>query len=116
MKRLAAMQVWPVLILRALTATLAAALIQVGVRQDDEGVRPAQLQHGLLDRPTRRGGHVAAGGVAARQVTAAMRGSPTSVSAVLPEISRFWKTPAGKPALEYLLDGDGAAAARSRRA
>ena len=55
MKRLAAMQDWPLLIVRALTA-VAAAAAEVGARHDDEGVAAAELEHGLLELRRRRRG------------------------------------------------------------
>ena len=53
MKRLAAMQLWPLFWLRARTA-VGRGGVQVGVGQDDERVRAAQLEHLLLRAAGRR--------------------------------------------------------------
>ena len=48
MKRLAAMQDWPLLRTRALTAVRTAARSRVGGGHDDEGIGAAELEHGRL--------------------------------------------------------------------
>ena len=48
MKRLAAMQDWPLLIVRALTAVSTRG-VQIGARHDDERIAAAQLEHRLLE-------------------------------------------------------------------
>ena len=64
MKRLAAMQLWPLLIRRASAAVLR-RLLNVGVFQDDERIAAAELEHRLLELVSRLLGHFAAGALAA---------------------------------------------------
>ena len=69
MKRLAAMQLWPLLIRRAAAAGLG-RLLEVGVLQDDERIAAAELEHGLLELASRLRRDVAAGASLPVSVTA----------------------------------------------
>ena len=64
MKRLAAMQLWPLLIVRAFAACRR-RLGGIDVGEHDERVGAAQLEHRLLQAPPRLRGHLHAGAVAA---------------------------------------------------
>ena len=66
MKRLAAMQDWPLLMVRAFTAMLTARW-HIGAGHDDERIAAAQFQHGFLDALAGLRGHLHAGGFAAGQ-------------------------------------------------
>ena len=66
MKRLAAMQDWPVLIVRAFTA-VSDGVLEIRARHHDERIAAAEFEHTLLDLPRRATRHFAAGAFAAGQ-------------------------------------------------
>ena len=66
MKRLAAMQDWPLLMMRACTA-VSHRRLDVGVRKDDERIASAELEHGLLQVLARGSGHGPTGRLAPGQ-------------------------------------------------
>ena len=64
MKRLAAIQLWPLLITRACTA-VRDRRVEIGAGHHDEGIAAAQFQYALFDLPAGLRGHLPARGLAA---------------------------------------------------
>ena len=69
MNRFAAMHDWPVFVSRPAAQTSAAA-VEVGILEHDVGIAAAQLEHGLLQRPSGGRGHRRPAGVLPVNVTA----------------------------------------------
>ena len=104
MKRLAAMQLWPLLMSRASAATFAACG-EVGVGEDDERVASAELEHGLLDLAPRPLGDRLPACSLPVSVTAATRASAIRPPTAADPTSSVRKSPRGKPAaVKTLLD------------
>ena len=117
MKRLAAMQDWPLLIVRALTAVDGGGL-EVGARHHDERVASAELQHGLLDLGARRSVRRETPAPSLPvSVTAAMRGILDELRDAVGADEEGLEGAFREPGLaEDLLDRQRAVRERSRRA
>ena len=99
MNRLAAMQDWPLLMVRASTAVRHGA-VEIGAGHHHEGVAAAQFEHRLLDLRGRLGGHLRAGRLAAGEGDGLdARVVRSRASTCAEPISSVWNTlRPGKPA------------------
>ncbi len=97
MKRLAAMQDWPLLIVRALTAVDAAASRSALGMTMNGSLPPSSSTHFLIWAPAARPTETPAPSLPVR-VTAAMRGSSISRATRSDPTSSAWKAPSGNPA------------------
>ena len=117
MKRLAAMQLWPLLIRRASAATRGRRR-HVGVGQDDERIAAAELEHRLLQLAARPLGHLDPGVLAARQGDRGdARVGDEAADRAGADQQRVRNSPGGKAGVpEDLLDLRARSAGRWRRA